>query len=95
MLDSAYGCEYYQFNCPSCDPCNEIAITSQHYFLYNKRRKVVVLMRLLTQRANQSREFIHDGNPLINTNSSNVNRKYEAYEDNDEYDDDEGINQRR
>lgn len=42
VLNEAHGCEYYEFRCPECDPLRERTLFSTHYFLYNRRRKVLV-----------------------------------------------------
>ncbi|CAM37950.1 conserved hypothetical protein [Leishmania braziliensis MHOM/BR/75/M2904] len=38
------GCEYYEFCCPSCDPLADTAVYARHYFVYNRRKKVLVLL---------------------------------------------------
>lgn len=40
------GCEYFQFSCPSCDPMSEQCIDYRTYFLYNKRKKILVSLRM-------------------------------------------------
>ncbi|KPA74525.1 hypothetical protein ABB37_09182 [Leptomonas pyrrhocoris] len=42
--NAAGGCEYYEFRCPSCDPLADSTVYSRHYILYNKRKKVLVLV---------------------------------------------------
>ncbi|KAG5497723.1 hypothetical protein JKF63_03989 [Porcisia hertigi] len=38
------GCEYYEFRCPSCDPLADTTVYARHYFVYNRRKKVLVLL---------------------------------------------------
>lgn len=44
VMDAAQGCEYYEFKSPSCDPLAEHCVFSHHFFIYNKRRKVLVML---------------------------------------------------
>ncbi|KAK7197545.1 Maf1 regulator [Novymonas esmeraldas] len=45
VVDNAGGgCEYYEFRCPSCDPLADHTVYARHYLLYNRRRKVLVLV---------------------------------------------------
>ncbi|KPI85708.1 hypothetical protein ABL78_5240 [Leptomonas seymouri] len=38
------GCEYYEFRCPSCDPLADSTVYARHYILYNRKKKVLVLL---------------------------------------------------
>ncbi|KAG5471834.1 hypothetical protein LSCM4_03392 [Leishmania orientalis] len=38
------GCEYYEFRCPSCDPLADTTVYARHYFVYHRRKKVLVLL---------------------------------------------------
>lgn len=38
------GCEYYEFRSPSCDPLADSTVYARHYILYNRKRKVLVLL---------------------------------------------------
>lgn len=38
------GCEYYEFRCPSCDPLADTTVYARHYILYNRKKKVLVLL---------------------------------------------------
>ncbi|CAG9579466.1 conserved hypothetical protein [Leishmania major strain Friedlin] len=38
------GCEYYEFRCPSCNPLADTTVYARHYFVYNRRKKVLVLL---------------------------------------------------
>lgn len=42
--NASSGCEYYEFTNRDCDPLKESTVYSKHYFLYNRRRKVVALL---------------------------------------------------
>ncbi|ORC82656.1 uncharacterized protein TM35_000851010 [Trypanosoma theileri] len=42
VQDASQGCEYFRFLSPSCDPMTTRALFSQHYFLYNRRSRLVV-----------------------------------------------------
>ncbi|GET91288.1 hypothetical protein, conserved [Leishmania tarentolae] len=45
VVDNAEsGCEYYEFRCPSCDPLADSTVYARHYLLYNRRKKVLVLL---------------------------------------------------
>lgn len=46
VLDASQGCEFFRFHSRNCDPLADRTVFSTHYFLYNKRRKVVVSLRL-------------------------------------------------
>lgn len=49
--DAADGCEYIEFCCPSCDPLNGSSLFSHTYFLYNKKRKLLVSLVLYVRSA--------------------------------------------
>lgn len=40
------GCEYFEFSSPTCDPMSENCIDYRTYFLYNKRKKILVSLRM-------------------------------------------------
>ncbi|EPY22913.1 hypothetical protein STCU_01115 [Strigomonas culicis] len=48
VLDGAQGCEYYQFSSPS-DPMAGNSVFSHHFFLYNKRKKVLVSLLIYAE----------------------------------------------
>lgn len=47
--DAGHGCEYFRFVCPSCDPMASRSLFSQHYFLYNKRARLLVSLLLYAE----------------------------------------------
>eukprot|EP00796_Vickermania_ingenoplastis_P001691 gene1691-1053_t len=47
---AADGCEFFEFRCPSCDPLAE-AVDPHTYFLYNKRKKVLVSLLMYAEQA--------------------------------------------
>lgn len=49
VADASQGCEYFRFACPSCDPMASRALFSQHYFLYNKRTRMLVSLLLFAE----------------------------------------------
>lgn len=51
---SEEGCEYFEFACPSCDPLAEDSLYSHTYFLFNKRRKVIVSLILYAKKIQES-----------------------------------------
>jgi hypothetical protein len=42
--NAAGGCEYYEFRCPSCDPLADSTVYARHFILYNRKKKVLVLL---------------------------------------------------
>lgn len=42
--NAAGGCEYFEFRCPSCDPLADSTVYARHYILYNRKKKVLVLL---------------------------------------------------
>ncbi|CCD17513.1 unnamed protein product [Trypanosoma congolense IL3000] len=47
--DASQGCEYFRFSSPSCDPMASRALFSQHYFLYNKRTRLLVSLLVFAE----------------------------------------------
>ncbi|AAZ13488.1 hypothetical protein, conserved [Trypanosoma brucei brucei TREU927] len=47
--DASQGCEYFRFASPSCDPMASRALFSQHYFLYNKRTRLLVSLLIFAE----------------------------------------------
>ncbi|CCD20383.1 putative Maf1 regulator [Trypanosoma vivax] len=47
--DESQGCEYFRFACPSCDPMASRSLFSQHYFLYNKRSRLLVSLQVFAE----------------------------------------------
>ncbi|RNF04109.1 hypothetical protein TraAM80_05344 [Trypanosoma rangeli] len=49
VMDASQGCEYFRFACPSCDPMVSRSLFSQHYFLYNRRNRLLVSLLLFAE----------------------------------------------
>lgn len=51
---SEEGCEFFEFSCPSCDPLAEDSLYSHTYFLFNKRKKIIVSLILSAKKLEDS-----------------------------------------
>lgn len=44
VLTEAQGCEYFEFVSPTCNPLADTTVFTHHYFLYNRKKKVLVAL---------------------------------------------------
>ncbi|ESS63585.1 hypothetical protein TcG_04476 [Trypanosoma cruzi] len=49
VMDASQGCEYFRFMCPTCDPMVSRSLFSQHYFLYNRRSRLLVSLLIFAE----------------------------------------------
>lgn len=48
------GCEYFEFACPSCDPLAEDSLYSHTFFLFNKRKRIIVSLILCAKKIDEN-----------------------------------------